>query len=388
MRQTTQSPEDAKFRTALENMRYADCTPDDIAFLRTLKAGPEPGRPKLGSKEFRNVAIITAWNAHKDSYNELGVKRFAAENNVEIVTFYSEDTLKNPPPKEEGALLTGLGKQIYKAYRIDDKLQEMLWDLPPAATDHLPGKLSLCVGLPVMIRKNEATELCITKGQEGFVAGWQQCRGSSGQRMLDVLFVRLDKPPSPVQFEGLPENVVPIGRCSQKAKCALTDAEDTTIWISRDQVPVLVNFAMTDYAAQGKTGDKNPCDLNNCKDFQSYYTALSRSSSAKGTIIVQGFDSTKITAGISGYLRQEFRELELLDEITKLRYEGILPASINGHRRNTLIRQYRSWKGINHVPSTVHKSIVWSERIPFDLPSLSNDTAWQLVRVAAGKKIS
>ena len=42
---------------------------------------------------------------------------------------------------------------------------------------------------------------------------------------------------------------------------------------------------------------------------------------AEGTIIVQGFDPKIITGGASGYLRQEFRELELLDEITKLKYE-------------------------------------------------------------------
>ena len=28
-------------------------------------------------------------------------------------------------------------------------------------------ELSLCIGMPVMLRNNDATELCITKGQEG-----------------------------------------------------------------------------------------------------------------------------------------------------------------------------------------------------------------------------
>lgn len=35
MRQKTQTPEDGKLRTALENMRYKACTQDDIRFLRT-----------------------------------------------------------------------------------------------------------------------------------------------------------------------------------------------------------------------------------------------------------------------------------------------------------------------------------------------------------------
>ena len=36
MRQTTQSKEGTKIRTALENMHYAACTQDDITFLNTL----------------------------------------------------------------------------------------------------------------------------------------------------------------------------------------------------------------------------------------------------------------------------------------------------------------------------------------------------------------
>ena len=35
MRQTNQSEDDVKLRTALENMRYKSCTPEDITFLRT-----------------------------------------------------------------------------------------------------------------------------------------------------------------------------------------------------------------------------------------------------------------------------------------------------------------------------------------------------------------
>ena len=70
----------------------------------------------------------------------------------------------------------------------------------------------------------------------------------------------------------------------------------------------------------GRTRPFNVVDLQNCRTAQSVYTCLSRSSSANGTLIIQGFDPQRITGGHSGYLRQEFRELELLDEITRLRY--------------------------------------------------------------------
>jgi len=47
----------------------------------------------------------------------------------------------------------------------------------------------------------------------------------------------------------------------------------------------------------------------------SYYTCLSHSTTADGAIIMQGFDPSIITRGCSGYLRQEFREHEILNNI-------------------------------------------------------------------------
>ncbi|KAK6974296.1 hypothetical protein R3P38DRAFT_2584368, partial [Favolaschia claudopus] len=96
-------------------------------------------------------------------------------------------------------------------------------------------------------------------------------------------------------------------------------------------------------ASQGKTRTYNVVDLHNCKDAFSYYTALSRGSSSAGTAIVQGMDASKITKGISGHLRQEFRELEILNEITRRKYEGTLPPDLSGVNRRALIGVYRDW---------------------------------------------
>jgi len=91
----------------------------------------------------------------------------------------------------------------------------------------------------------------------------------------------------------------------------------------------------------GKTRLKDPVYLSNCRSHQTYYTFLSKSATASGTVIVQLFCPRLITCGTSGYLRQEFHELELLDDITKLRYEGKLPDRIPGKFRNPLIRAYQ-----------------------------------------------
>ena len=103
----------------------------------------------------------------------------------------------------------------------------------------------------LIIRNNDATELCITKGQEGFVVGWQAKKGPHGKRILDTLFVKLDKPSKTIQIPGLPENVVPLVKGTKTITC--TFPSDLKESIERQQVWVLPNFAMTDYAAQGKT---------------------------------------------------------------------------------------------------------------------------------------
>ena len=185
MRQKSQTPEDAKLRTALENMRYAACTPQDIMFLRSRIAGTRPNQPNLIDKKHRNVSIITGLNVHKDRINQLGSERFAAETGQKLTDFYSVDRFgeEDDPSKEKKCKPK---KRILNSGTIDSNLQNILWNLQHSASDHVPGKLSLCIGLPIMIRHNEATELCITKGQEGHVVGWQSAFGPQGQNILDT----------------------------------------------------------------------------------------------------------------------------------------------------------------------------------------------------------
>jgi hypothetical protein len=82
-----------------------------------------------------------------------------------ICSRYNTEKTKGKTGKTKGKLL--------KITKLTNYIQELLWEQPPSATEKLvAGKLYLCIGMPVMIRNNSATELCITKGQEGTVAGW------------------------------------------------------------------------------------------------------------------------------------------------------------------------------------------------------------------------
>ncbi len=381
MRQKSQTPEDAALRTALVNMRYGACTPADMQFLRSRIAGRRPEQPKVSARDFRNVAIICGVHTQKDMINQLGCQRFADETGQKLTNFYSVDKWGKGEDPADGKKKKGKSKAACKPKHesseidFDDQLE--IWKLRHGATDHFPGKLSLCIGMPVIIKNNDATELCITNGQEGFVVGWQSTKGPHDKRVLDTLFVELDNPPQLVQIPGLPDNVVPIIKSKRTINCVFpSDLKES---IQRQQGLVLPNFAMTAHAAQGKTRPYNPVHLNSCRDHMAYYTALSRSATAAGTIIIQGFDSKVITKGCSGYLRQEFREQELLDDITRLRYEGQLPAHINGNLRNTLLHLFQQWKGLDYVPPKTDKCLRWSSDDPLDLIPMVTDSTWQIL---------
>jgi len=379
MRQKTQSSEDTKFRTALENMRYAQCTQDDIEFLKTRIAGKNTGQPNIAKKRFRNVSIITELNSQKDQLNKLGSLRFANETGQKLTDFYSDDELgEDIDPSTLSSVRKKDKKSIPSSKKhLSPEMQDAVWNLRHSASEHIPGKLSLCIGLPVMIRNNDATELCITKGQEGHIVGWKSRIGSRGQLVLETLYVKLDRPAKNINIEGLPENVVPLMKIKKSVKCTFPNG--VSIPVRRSQVQVLPNFAMTVYSSQGKTRPDNVVILNSCRDHLSYYTALSRSSTAEGTIIIQGFNPNKITCGAPGYLRQEFRELELLDEITHLRFEVKLSPSINGNLRNALIRQYQLLKGKYYVPEVVPDTLKWTKSDPMNILKVQTDTQWQLI---------
>jgi hypothetical protein len=110
-----------------------------------------------------------------------------------------------------------------------------------------------------MLRANDATELCMTKGQEGVVCGWHTAEGPSGQHILETLFVRLINPPRKIEIAGLPVNVVPLVRTVTHITCLLPD--DTLLSVLREQVICLLNFGMTDNTSQGKSRDNNPVEL-------------------------------------------------------------------------------------------------------------------------------
>jgi hypothetical protein len=375
MRQHTQTTNDSKLRRALENMRFRACTSHDIRFLESCCARAKSHKgPRISTHPFWHASVITGYNIHRDQYNELGCKLFAKDTGQNLEEFYSMDSLAGTSKSDHKEGHQAANKKINDVNELYDSLQKLIWDLPASAGDtHLAGKLKLCLGMPVIIKHNVATDLCITNGQEGVVAGWDSVSDSNEHQILQTLYIKLSNPPQNVAVSGLPENVVPIEPVRMRTKLKLPSGHTLTVY--RRQVQVLPCFAITDYASQGKTRLVNIVDLTHCHGHQSYYTALSRTSRADSLAIVSDITDEEVTGGLSPNLRLEFQHLEILDEITRLKYEGRLPPCVRGERRYTLIQAYQEWKGKLHCPRNVPRPLRWTE---LDLAKCLDLSQWKL----------
>jgi hypothetical protein len=90
-------------------------------------------------------------------------------------------------------------------------------------------------------------------------------------------------------------------------------------------------------------------------------------------------DTSKITKGISGYLRQEFRELEILNEITRLRYEGVSMPGLKGVNRKELIQTFSQWKGGHFDSADLHPVLRYKDGDELDIRSGTISGRWELV---------
>ena len=355
---------DRPFYDLLARCRYGLCTMADVALLRTRIAPLSNAVTNVS--DFRHVSIVTNKNTVKDAYNEAGTRELSEK--VPQFIFHSDDMRKGVNAVPHGR------KPLH---RLTKAVQTAIWALPPSSSEQLPGKLRLCVGLPILLKKNQAVELGITNGAEAIVVGWKSREFIKGVSTVDVVFAQLVSPGIATQIPGLPPNIVPIH--AETISVTVICPDDSKLAISRTQVPILPNFAMTDYACQGRTRPFNVIDLKDCTKHQSAYVMLSRGQSLSKLCIIQDFDPTCLMSGTTRSLLREFQDLEVLNDITRMRLDGVLPSSIKGTVRNDLIQSYQRYYGHLRKPEGTDESLPWPTDLygnpSEDMPALNIDKA-------------
>jgi hypothetical protein len=186
----------------------------------------------MDDPRFRDISVIMSFNVHRDKINDLGKFRYAMETGQELKTFYSHDTWKgfdntNQTKKRR------VKKSVDPLRTSDDiamHLQKTIWD--------------------------------ILNGAEATVVGWKSIQLKNEYDVLQTVFVRLSDPPVQIRLEGLPPNVVPVSKQTIDIRCELPNGSHLSI--SREQVPIIGNFAMTDFGSQERTRPWNVVDPHNC----------------------------------------------------------------------------------------------------------------------------
>ena len=160
MRQSDSSKENDRFRGCLTRMWYGKCNKDDLIWLESRVAGKYNSQLDLSQPQWRYTSVI---NGH----NEMAAIRFSRELGKPLHRFYSHDTWGSDNDPADPAENRGMKRaKTSQKQAITPDMQELLWSLTPKYTDNVPSVLDLCIGMPVMIKFNEATELCVTNGQK------------------------------------------------------------------------------------------------------------------------------------------------------------------------------------------------------------------------------
>lgn len=201
------------------------------------------------------ASIIIAWKASRDQINTMGSDAFARDLGIELHTFYSVDKWSSAMPQSQADRHkkdTNTLDVLRDSDIVDKEMQKLLWEISSSRTDHYADTLEICLGMPVLVRYNEAVEAGITNGAEGHVVGWNARPIGDGKETLDTLFVKLKVTAITVKVPELPDNTVSVAAYTKSIAVKFPD--DSKVSVSRTQVPVLLNFSIKGMEVKGGVG--------------------------------------------------------------------------------------------------------------------------------------
>lgn len=169
-----------------------------------------------------------------------------------------------------------------------------------------------------MIRENIAFGKRLVNGAEGTVRNVLY-ESLDGKLYATVAYVHV--PGAGKVAPDLEEDIVPVFPVIVRFKCDISiggkRAERT---VSRQQLPLVPAYAYTDYKSQGKSLTKAIVDIESAMSIQGVYVMLSRLRTLDGLLILRPFSVAKICVRLSQELRAELARIDILDELTRKRY--------------------------------------------------------------------
>jgi hypothetical protein len=288
--------DDLAYLSLLQRTRFGEETSNDHKELLSVTL-ENCEVSKLESS--RNTRIIVSRNDLKSKINNIFVKQLASKDNRKLHYYVAQDKYKKM--KEEP-------HQSFK---------KTVLSLPDNKTSNLMGVLPLCINMPVMVTNNVAVSLNVTNGSTGTLVDIV-----FDKDIILAILVKLDCS-TPFKVSILPENVISITPITSEFKYFFKtrNGSSRSVTVERTQLPIVPNYATTNYKCQGETLDSAIIDLTPAPrqkiDSSFAYVPLSRVKTFPSVMILRDFPIRVLTQGITLDLKNDLSRLQDLANETE-----------------------------------------------------------------------
>ena len=281
------------------NPLYTHFKPELGRGLQTLT----DGKLEMAQK-FKDAPIVVGEKVLRDSLNNRIVENFAKRTNHDVHWYHANDRYHRAP------LASTLRNRMLRA--------------KSNVTDDAIGMLPLVPGMKVMITDNIAMREKVANGCIGTlqdikyeINAYNQCRAVCAY--VHVPNAKIDAP-------NLPPDVVPVLPATNTFK--YKDENKTIFYISKTQLPLLLEYAFTANKIQRQSLQYALVDLASTKGTQALYVMISHAVCLNNLAIMHWFFSNNVDRRLSEEYREEFDCLKKLDlktteDFTKCKWRPI-----------------------------------------------------------------
>jgi hypothetical protein len=306
---------DPRWMELLNRARDGDCDEEDITILNEMVlTDPRCSKPDFSCAPWNNAVLVTPRHSARVRWNDAAVHKHCQDSGNILYVCNAEDTVgssNREPTMKERFQVAGMTE---------------------THTGKLPHRLALAVGMKAMVVLNIATEADLANGARGEITDIVLDPREPSLQITDGNETSLKYPPAMILFkpyhctfqplDNLNSGLIPIfpseakfnvGRNSEKRR------------VTRRQPAITAAYAFTDYRSQGQTIEHVIVDLGKppgggLTGFNAY-VALSRSRGRDTVRLLREFDTQMFTQHPCDDLRVEDERLQLLTELTKLKFE-------------------------------------------------------------------
>jgi hypothetical protein len=307
--------DDEEYLSTLTFLRNSDTTTIDSHYNRLKSRVFGPNNPTLSIDDFWDAPVLTTRNSVRSAVNFAKTKAWGVHlKHKQIVILATDTVAKSADP------LTPVLRNLF-LNKIDNDTADLL------------GMLPLVPGMPLLLKKNLATELKICNGTHCRLSRVVlhedephfDTHSESGSphfltKYPSVIIVWIDDPKF-APFPGLHPNEFPIFPHEDTWVYKYFDSNGTrkTQNIQRKQFPLLPRFALTGYCAQGGTFPKALVDLTlpigkgTGRNLEADpYVLLSRLKNLKGLGILRTFPKSVLIPKHHPELIKELQRLQTI----------------------------------------------------------------------------